>query len=414
MVNLHQSEKEHRVAELVAVRSRGKLVAYLAARFRDVAAAEDALSEAFASALSTWPVSGCPSNPEAWLLTVARHKLIDQMRGSRETISIEELQNFSGETATTQPNELPDRRLELLFTCTHPTIDPSVRAPLMLQTVLGLEAAQIASAFLCSPAAMAKRLVRAKTKIRDSRIPFVVPGRRELPQRVDAVMESVYACFSEGWNDPTGTDLARRDLSEEALFLGKLLAELLPSEPEAQGLLALMLYTTARRAARRSCDGKFIPLAQQNQALWDEEMIVEAEAFLHCASSSGKIGRYQLEAAIQSAHISGARAGAVPWSAIVSLYDALVRLTASPVAMINRAVAVAEVEGPEVGLSALETLAVDRRVHSYQPYWAVRADLLAKTGAPVEARQAYLLAIGLERDPALRQYLSERSQEVRD
>jgi predicted RNA polymerase sigma factor len=391
-------------AEVVAVRSRGKLIAYLAARFGDVAAAEDALSEAFASALSVWPTQGCPDNPEGWLLTAARRKLIDHIRRNRET-SNDDIEQLADALIAVADDEIPDRRLALLFACAHPAIDPAIRAPLMLQVVLGLEAAQIASAFLVSPAAMAQRLVRAKTKIREAGIPFRIPERNELPDRLESVLDSIYAGFAEGWVDATGADPARRELAVEAIFLGRLLTQLLPDEPEVWGLLALMLYAEARRPARRTPEGEFVPLRSQDTTLWDWGMIEEAEAALHYASRTRRIGRYQLEAALQSAHVEGTRTGSVSRAAIVSLYDALVRLTSSPVAFINRALAVAELHGPEAGLAALEAAGADRRVESYQPYWAARANLLGRTGSHDAARHAYQLAIGLESDPAVREYL---------
>jgi RNA polymerase sigma-70 factor (ECF subfamily) len=275
----------------------------------------------------------------------------------------------------------------------------------MLQVVLGLEAVQVASAFLVSPFAMAQRLVRAKMKIRDAGIPFRIPERNELPDRLEAVLNSIYAGFAEGWVDATGTDPARRELAGEAIYLGRLLTQLLPEEPEAWGLLALMLYAEARRPARRTADGEFVPLSSQDTTLWDWGMVQEAEAALHRASHTRRIGRYQLEAALQSAHVEGARSGSVSWADIVSLYDALVEVTRSPVAGINRAVALAELQGPDAGLKALETAGADRRVHSYQPYWAARASLLGRTGSYEDARHAYQMAIGLESDPVLREYL---------
>jgi RNA polymerase sigma-70 factor, ECF subfamily len=400
-------------AEAVALRSRGKLIAYLAARFGDVAAAEDALSEAFASALSVWPQKGCPDNPEAWLLTAARRKLIDHLRRNRESSIDEEPEQLADAMIAAADDDFPDRRLALLFACAHPAIDPAVRAPLMLQVVMGLEAAQVASAFLVSPASMAQRLVRAKTKIREAGIPFRIPERNELRDRLDSVLDSIYAGFAEGWADATGTDPARRELAAEAIFLGRLLTQLLPDEPEARGLLALMLYAEARRPARRTPEGEFVPLRSQDKTLWDWEMIEEAEAALNFASRSKRIGRYQLEAAIQSAHVEGARTGSVSWAAVVSLYDALAQLTGSPVAFINRALAVAELEGPHAALAALDAAAADRRVESYQPYWAARANLLGRTGSHVEARHAYQLAIGLESDPAVREYLRRRCEDLR-
>ena len=262
-------------AEAVARRSYGKLVAFLAACTHDVAAAEDALSEAFAAALADWPVKGCPENPEAWLLTVARRKMIDTIRGrQRHEIATEELKVMAqGLEAAAGETEIPDRRLALMFACAHPAIDPAIRAPLMLQAVLGFDAAKIGSAFLIAPATMGQRLVRAKSKIRQAGIPFRVPEREELPERLETVLDAIYAAFAEGWTDAAGTDVARRDLAEEALFLGRLVTELLPHEPEALGLLALMLYAEARRPARRSAKGEYVPLAEQDSSLWDSQMI---------------------------------------------------------------------------------------------------------------------------------------------
>lgn len=405
-------EPAHKTLEAVASNSRAKLVAFLASGSGDLAAAEDALSEAFAAALLTWPEGGCPTNPEAWLLTVARRKLIDAVRRQREIPSGEELEELAGTMMADSEDSFPDRRLALLFACAHPAIDAGVHAPLMLQAVLGLEAAQIANAFLVSPAAMAQRLVRAKTKIRDARIPFRVPDRRELPERLDAVLNAIYACYAEGWAEASGVDPVRMELAAEALFLGRMLVELIPEEPEAWGLLALMLYAEARRPARRTARGEFVPLAEQDCTLWDQQMIADAETALHRASGTGAIGRFQLEAAIQSAHADRARSGSVDWAAIMSLYDALVQLTRSPVAEINRAMAQAELEGPGIGLAALDAVSVDPRVSSYQPYWAVRANLLARCGRYNEARHAYEIAIGLELDPAVRRYLQQLCEEL--
>lgn len=395
----------HNLLETVVRNSRAKLVAFLAAGSGDLAAAEDALSEAITSALQVWPMGGNPSNPEAWLLTVARRKLIDVLRRQREIARSEELEELAGSMTGGLDNGFPDQRLALLFACAHPAIDATMRAPLMLQAVLGLDAEQIANAFLVSPTAMAQRLVRAKTKIRDARIPFRVPASSELPARLDAVLNAIYACYGEGWNEVS--DPARVELAFEAIFMGRLLVELIPDEPEAWGLLALMLYAEARRRARRSANGVFVPLVEQDSTLWDQEMIAEAEVALLRAKDAGRIGRFQLEAAIQSAHVERVRRGTVDWSAVVHLYDALVELTRSPVAEINRAMAFAELEGPHAGLYALEWVKADKRVNTYQPYWAVRANLLARVGKTCEAREAYGIAIGLENDTAVRSYLQQ-------
>src|SRR6266851_5267862 len=398
-------------ADAVARRSYGKLVAFLAARTRDVAAAEDALSEAFAAALADWALNGCPSNPEAWLVTVARRKIIDAARrrhtGEAATVQLQLLAEGLDAVAAADA-EIPDRRLALMFTCAHPAIEAGIRAPLMLQVVVGLDAKRIASAFLMSPAAMSKRLVRAKDKIRQAGIPFSVPEREELPNRIDTVLEAIYAAFAEGWTDPGGTDVVRRDLTEEAIFLARLVAELLPEEPEALGLLALMLHAEARRRARRSGDGEYVPLGEQDPALWDSKMIVEAEALLRRASALGSIGHYQLEGALQSAHVYRCRTGQANWAEVVQLYDALFALAGSPVVAINRALAIAELQGASAALDAMQELAADVRLAEYQPYWAARAELLAKADAHSEARHAYEIAIGLERDPAVRRFLQQR------
>ena len=396
-------------AESVARHSYGKLVAFLAARSGNVAAAEDALSDAFAAALEDWPVKGCPANPEAWLLTVARRKLIDIARRRKHETPADDFEIETESLAEPfDEGEVPDRRLGLMFACAHPSIDAGIRAPLILQAVLGLDAARIASAFLMSPAAMGQRLVRAKTKIRQARIPLRIPEREELPERLETVLDAIYAAFSEGWLDAVGSDPARRDLAEEAIYLGRVVTELLPGEPEALGLLALMLYAEARRRARRGPEGEYIALAEQDISLWDQERIGEAETALRRAGAMGMIGRYQLEAAIQSAHVSRRGDGRPNWPAVVKLYNALLELTGSPVAAINRAIAVAEIEGPGAALAILNSVSGDARMVEYQPYWAARADLLARTGANGEARNAYEIAIGLERDPSLRNYLERR------
>jgi predicted RNA polymerase sigma factor len=403
-------EQAHRTADAVARRSYGKLVAFLAARTQDVAAAEDALSEAFASALADWPRNGCPSNPEAWLLTVARRKAIDMHRGRlRHEIAAEQLQVMAeGLDAAATAAEIPDERLAMMFACAHPAIDPGIRAPLILQVVLGLDAKTIASAFLTSPSAMGKRLVRAKDKIRQARIPFSVPGREQLSERLEVVLDAIYAAFAEGWTDPGGTDVVRHDLTEEAMFLSRLVTELLPEEPEALGLLALMLHAEARRSARRTAKGEFVPLAEQDPALWDEQMITEAESLLDRASARGPIGRYQLEGALQSAHVDRCSSGHDNWAEIVQIYDALFALDGSPVVAINRALALAKLRGPVAALQAMPQVANDARLVDYQPYWAARAELLSQNGAYSEARQAYEVAIGLERDPAVRRFLQQR------
>jgi predicted RNA polymerase sigma factor len=398
------------MADAVARRSYGKLVALLAARTGDLAAAEDALSEAFVSALENWPRNGCPSNPEGWLWTAARRKTIDFARRRRhEVMATDQLQLLAESTDAARADaDIPDHRLGLMFACAHPAIEAGIRAPLILQIFLGLNASTIASAFLVSPATMGQRLVRAKNKIRQAGIPISIPDRDELPGRLDTVLDAIYAAFAEAWSDPGGTDVARRDLAEEAMYLGSLVAELMPQEPEALGLLALMLHAEARRRARRNAQGEYVPLAEQDTSLWDSRMIEAAEALLRRASALGAIGRYQLEGALQSAHVHRRRAGHANWPAVVQLYDALLALSGSPVVAINRALAIAEMQGADAALQAMDEIAADSRLTEYQPYWAARADLLAKQGANGEARHSYEIAIGLERDTAVRRFLQQR------
>ncbi len=337
------------VAEAVARRSYGKLVALLASRTGDVAGAEDALSEAFASALVNWAAKGCPSHPEAWLLSAAKRKVIDMIRrqrsGERAAPDLE-LRAEEVHSATLPNTDIPDHRLALMFACAHPAIEVGIRAPLILQVVLGLDANRIASAFLTSPGTMGQRLWRAKNKIRQAGVPFRVPERQELAGRLDAVLDAIYAAFAEGWADAGGMDVVRRELAEEAIFLARLVTELIPNAAEALGLLALTLYVEARHDARRDESGEYVPLTEQDPARWNAPMIDEAEALLLRARELGSIGRYQLEAAVQSAHVFRRRTGTPNWEAVVQLYDALMTLSGSPIVAINRALAVAERSGP--------------------------------------------------------------------
>jgi RNA polymerase sigma-70 factor (ECF subfamily) len=415
-VSVRGDASAREAAEAVARRSYGKLVALLASRTRDVAGAEDALAEAFASALVDWPKNGVPRTPEAWLLTVARRRLIDATRrrqsaedGARHVkLMAEEL-----EAAAAGESDVPDERLALMFACAHPALDPAIRAPLILQTILGFDAAAIGSAFLVSPATMSQRLVRAKHKIRAAGIPLQVPEGAGLAERLPPVLEAIYAAFAEGWSDPAGSDERRRNLADEGIWLGRLVASLLRDEPEALGLLSLMLHAQARRRARRDEQGEYVPLPEQDPERWDAALIDEADALLARASALPGAGRYQLEAAVQSAHAVRRKSGCSDWDAISRIYDALLAMTGSPVVAVNRAVAIAETRGPAAGLEALASLAGDRRLAEYQPYWAARAGLLARTGQADAADEAYERAIGLERDPAVRRFLSRRRAELR-
>jgi RNA polymerase sigma-70 factor (ECF subfamily) len=408
-MNGSNQEDTHRTIERVARESYGRLVAYLSANTRDVASAEDALSNALVAALTTWPRDGVPQNPEAWLLTTARHSFIDQVRHRQVAEASEPTLKLLREDSMEMnlSAEFPDERLKLLFVCAHPAIDPAMHTPLMLQTVLGLDAVRIGHAFLISPTTMGQRLVRAKTKIRDGGIRFEVPQERELPQRLDAVLEAIYAAFGIGWDDMAGVDQRGRDLAEEAIWLARVLLQLMPREAEVQGLLALMLHCEARRAARRGPDGQYVPLSEQDSRQWSLPLIEEAERHLAQASSHSRAGRFQLEAAIQSVHAERARSGRTEWIAIVVFYEQLVRRSQTLGTWTGYAAAVGGAKGPEAGLAVLDGMDPDD-VSAYQPYWAVRAHLLQRLGKTSEAVDAFDRAIGLAEDPAVRQFLLQR------
>jgi predicted RNA polymerase sigma factor len=408
-MNGSNQEDTHRTVERVARESYGRLVAYLSANTRDVARAEDALSNALVAALTAWPRDGVPQNPEAWLLTTARHSFIDLVRHRQVAEASEPTLLLLREESTemTLLPEFPDERLKLLFVCAHPAIDPAMHTPLMLQTVLGLDAVRIAHAFLISPKTMGQRLVRAKTKIRDGGIQFEIPPERELPQRLDAVLEAIYAAFGIGWDGMAGVDQRGRDLAEEAIWLARVLLQLMPSEAEVRGLLALMLHCEARRQARRAPDGRYVPLSEQDAHQWSLPLIQEAEGHLAEAASRGRTGRFQLEAAIQSVHAERAHNGRTEWSAIVLFYEQLNRLSPTLGTQTGYAAAVGEAKGPEAGLAVLDGLDLGV-VSQYQPYWAVRAHLLQRLGRPPEAKDAYDRAIGLAEDPAVKDFLLER------
>jgi RNA polymerase sigma-70 factor (ECF subfamily) len=402
-------ESTQRAVERVARESYGRLVAYLSSHTRDVASAEDALSNALVKALTTWPQDGVPQNPEAWLLTTARHSLIDQVRHQQVIAASEPTLMLlrEGEEEMMLSVRFPDERLKLLFVCAHPAIDPAMHTPLMLQAVLGMDAARIAGAFLVSPKTMGQRLVRAKTKIRDGGIQFEIPQERELPQRVDAVLEAIYAAFGIGWDDLAGVDQRGRDLAEEAIWLGRVLLQLLPNQAEVHGLLALMLHCEARRAARRGQDSRYIPLSEQDTQRWSLPLIEEAERHLAEAFKRGRPGRFQLEAAIQSVHAERAHSGRIQWEAIVRFYEQLISISPTTGTQTGYAAAVAEANGPERGLAVLDAIDSDA-VSGYQPYWAVRAHLLQKLGKTSEALEAFSRAIGLAEDPAVREFLLQK------
>jgi len=407
-MNKSGQEDARRAIERVARESYGRLVAYLCANTHDVAGAEDALSEALVAALNAWPRDGVPEKSEAWLLTAARHAYIDRVRHQKVATANEPTLVLLRENRREEASpEFPDERLKLLFVCAHPAINPAIHTPLMLQTVLGLDAARIAQAFLVSPTTMGQRLVRAKTKIRDAGIPFEVPPDRELPQRLEAVLEAIYAAFGIGWDDVDGVDQTGRELAEEAIWLARVLTELIPKEPEVRGLLALMLHCEARRSARRGPEGEYVPLTEQDPGQWSMTLIEEAEQHLAEASKEHRIGRFQLEAAIQSVHAERARSGRTEWAVAALFYEQLMGISPTVGTRTGYAAAVAEARGVEPGLTVLD--GIDPAVvASYQPYWAVRAHLLQRGGRVQEARDAFERAIGLAKDRAVRRFLLQR------
>jgi predicted RNA polymerase sigma factor len=404
---VHAVDAKARVAQ-VTRDSYGRLLALLAAPSRDIAAAEDALADAFERALARWPVDGIPANPEGWLLTAARNRLRDLWKSSayRTTEPLDETRDSPSTLDADDMPAIPDRRLELMLVCAHPAIAANVRTPLMLQTVLGVEAAAIASAFAVEPAAMAQRLVRAKKRIRDAGIPFVLPERADLAERLPAVVEAVYGAYAIDWQlAPQGMPI--ESLSAEALHLSLMLAELLPDEPEVLGLAALVCLSEARRPARRTADGRFIPLDDQDTTLWDEVLIARGESLLHRAHEFGRPGRFQYEAAIQSAHCSRAMHGHVDAEALRKLHRALMRVAPSLGAAVASAAIDGELDGPDAGLRALDAI-TDPAMQRFQPAWTTRAHLLAQAGRGSQAAEAYRRAIALTSDTGVATYLSQR------
>ncbi len=394
-------------AERAARHHYGRLLSWLAWRWRDIAGAEDALGEAFARALARWPADGVPDAPQAWLLAVARRELLVAARRQRlaDDPTLRVLFPTEDDAAPDAP-AVPDERLRLLFVCAHPAIDAGVRSALMLQVVLGLDAARIASAFLVKPEAMGKRLSRAKAKIRETGIRFEAPEARELPGRVAAVLEAVYGAYTLHWGDVD--DAARGQLAEESLYLAELVAAQLPGQPEALGLAALLGLCEARRAASRDATGAFVALDEQDPARWNAELERRAEDALARAAALGSPGPYQLEACIQAAHMHGRRAGPVPWDAIVTLYAALLATAPSVGAHIGHAVATARsTNDPQAGLALLEALDA-AQVAQHQPWWAARAHLLAAAGRRADAVEAYGRALALTTQPAVRDWLATR------
>jgi RNA polymerase sigma-70 factor (ECF subfamily) len=395
-------------ADEVARASYGRLLAILAAVDGDIALAEDCLADAFAQALETWPDAGVPDKPEAWLLTVARNRRRDRRRSAHHRLSDPLDAAHRGAPAVMQeldPDAIPERRLALLFVCAHPAIDPAVRTPLMLQAVLGVDAERIARAFAIPASAMAQRLVRAKRRVRDARIPFEVPERGRLPERLAPVLEAVYGAYAVDFPIVAGTR-TRDTLGAEAHYLATTLAELLPEEPEALGLAALISLSLARAPARGS-PHEFVPLDEQDPSLWDAALIALGERHLRRAQLLGRIGRFQIEAAIQSVHCARATSGVTDAHALLTLHAALLSIAPTLGARVAHAAAVARAQGATCGLAALDAIDVEA-LPRFQPAWATRAHLLAEAGRVAEAAHAYDRAIALTTDVGSRRYLERR------
>jgi RNA polymerase sigma-70 factor (ECF subfamily) len=393
-----------------------RVLATLIRLLGDFDAGEEALHDAFRAALEQWPRDGVPSNPRAWLISTGRFKAIDAARRQKRFDSLDEAGEkadvaVDDTTAWADEESVADDQLRLIFTCCHPALAPEAQVALTLREICGLTTEEIAYAFLASPPALAQRIVRAKAKIRDARIPYEVPSRPELPERLDAVLRVVYLVFNEGYAASSGQQVTRHDLSAEAIRLGRLLVDLLP-EPEARGLLALMLLHDSRRAARTSAEGDVILLEDQDRSLWNRDQIAEGSQLVEEVLSSGSTGPYAVQAAIAAVHADATDAAATDWNEIVGLYDVLLRMTPSPVIELNHAVAVAMRDGPAVGLALIDGILARGELRDYRLAHAARAELCRRLGRTAEARGSFERALALTHQEPERRLIERRLAEL--
>jgi RNA polymerase sigma-70 factor (ECF subfamily) len=415
-VSAKAADSARETVEVVYRSESRRVLATLIRLLGDFDLAEEALHDAFVEAMRAWPRDGIPENPRAWLVSTGRFKAIDGLRRrTRFDAALAELADHldrrAAEAGDSEETELEDDRLRLIFTCCHPTLPPDARVALTLREVCGLTTEEIARAFLTGAPTVAQRIVRAKQKIRDAGIPYRVPSRVDLPERLDGVLHVIYLVFNEGYSASSGSTLTRHDLSSEAIRLARLLVELLP-EPEAVGLLALMLLHDSRRAARTSADGEIVLLEDQDRSLWDRDQIAEGLPLVERALSSRRIGPFTIQAAIAAVHAEASDAGATDWTQIVGLYDVLMRIDPSPVVALNRAAAVAMRDGPAAGVVLIDAILARGELADYQLAHSARADLYRRLGKTAEARASYQRALELAQQEPARRFLERRLREL--